>query len=65
MLFVGKGLTRRVAAFREYNVPEPVTGGLALPLRSGCVSSLLADGGTHNRGDFVSPGIRVRSQERS
>ena len=28
MLFVGKGLTRRVAAFREYNIPEPVTGGL-------------------------------------
>ena len=28
VLFVGKALNRRVAALREYNIPEPVTGGL-------------------------------------
>lgn len=28
VLFVGKWLNRRVAFLREYNIPEPVTGGL-------------------------------------
>jgi ESS family glutamate:Na+ symporter len=28
VLFVGKGLNQRVAFLREYNIPEPVTGGL-------------------------------------
>ena len=28
VLFVGKALARRVALLREYNIPEPVTGGL-------------------------------------
>ena len=28
VLFVGKALNRRVAALREYDIPEPVTGGL-------------------------------------
>ena len=28
VLFVGKALNRRVAILREYNIPEPVTGGL-------------------------------------
>jgi hypothetical protein len=28
VLFVGKALNQRVGALREYNIPEPVTGGL-------------------------------------
>jgi ESS family glutamate:Na+ symporter len=28
VLFVGKALNRRLALLREYNIPEPVTGGL-------------------------------------
>ncbi len=28
VLFVGKALNRRLAILREYNIPEPVTGGL-------------------------------------
>jgi ESS family glutamate:Na+ symporter len=28
VLFVGKALTRRFRLLREYNIPEPVTGGL-------------------------------------
>ena len=28
VLFVGKGLNRRYRLLREYNIPEPVTGGL-------------------------------------
>jgi ESS family glutamate:Na+ symporter len=28
VLFVGKWINRRVASLREYNIPEPVTGGL-------------------------------------
>ena len=30
VLFVGKALNRRFAVFREYNIPEPVTGGLLI-----------------------------------
>ena len=32
VLFSGKALNRRVAMLREYNIPEPVTGGLAFAL---------------------------------
>ena len=28
VLFLGKGLNRRIVLLREYNIPEPVTGGL-------------------------------------
>ena len=30
--FVGARLTRRVAFLRDYNIPEPVSGGLAVAL---------------------------------
>ena len=30
VLFVGKALNRRFGAFREFNIPEPVTGGLLI-----------------------------------
>jgi ESS family glutamate:Na+ symporter len=30
VLFVGKAFNRRFALFREYNIPEPVTGGLLI-----------------------------------
>lgn len=32
VLFAGKAINRRVALFREYNIPEPVTGGLLFAL---------------------------------
>jgi ESS family glutamate:Na+ symporter len=32
VLFVGKALNQRVGALREYNIPEPVTGGLLFAL---------------------------------
>ena len=32
VLFAGKGVNRRVAILREYNIPEPVTGGLLFAL---------------------------------
>ena len=32
VLFSGKALNRRVAVLREYNIPEPVTGGLLFAL---------------------------------
>ena len=32
VLFTGKALNRRVAMLREYNIPEPVTGGLLFAL---------------------------------
>ncbi len=32
VLFAGKGINRRVAILREYNIPEPVTGGLLFAL---------------------------------
>jgi len=37
VLFVGKMLNRRVAAIREYNIPEPVTGGLLFSIAFGVV----------------------------
>jgi ESS family glutamate:Na+ symporter len=33
VLFVGKVLNQHLAIFREFNIPEPVTGGLLLPPR--------------------------------
>ena len=51
VLFVGKALARRVALLREYNIPEPVTGGLLfaaafwlLYLVSGIPGHVRADG---------------------
>jgi ESS family glutamate:Na+ symporter len=35
VLFVGKGLNGRIATLREYNIPEPVTGGLLFSLAFG------------------------------
>src|SRR6187551_427642 len=32
VLFVGKALNRRFGPLREYNVPEPVTGGLLVAI---------------------------------
>ncbi len=32
VLFIGKALNRRLAPLREYNIPEPVTGGLLFAL---------------------------------
>jgi ESS family glutamate:Na+ symporter len=32
VLFMGKYLTRKLAFFREYNIPEPVTGGVLVSL---------------------------------
>jgi len=32
VLFAGKALNQRVGLLREYNIPEPVTGGLLFPL---------------------------------
>src|SRR5262245_15440886 len=32
VLFVGKGLNQRVGVLREFNIPEPVTGGLLFAL---------------------------------
>ncbi|MGB8434433.1 MAG: sodium/glutamate symporter [Burkholderiales bacterium] len=37
VLFVGKAINERVAALREYNIPEPVTGGLLFSLAIGLV----------------------------
>lgn len=37
VLFVGKALNKRLAALREYNIPEPVTGGLLFSLAFGVV----------------------------
>jgi len=34
-LFLGKFLTRKIALFREYNIPEPVTGGVLVSLLIG------------------------------
>jgi ESS family glutamate:Na+ symporter len=35
VLFVGKALNRRFAPLREFNIPEPVTGGLLVALATG------------------------------
>jgi len=35
VLFVGKALNERVAILREYNIPEPVTGGLLFSIAFG------------------------------
>jgi ESS family glutamate:Na+ symporter len=32
VLFLGKGLNRRIGLLREYNIPEPVTGGLLVAM---------------------------------
>src|SRR5262249_17993545 len=37
VLFVGKALNERVAKLREYNIPEPVTGGLLFSIAFGLV----------------------------
>ncbi len=37
VLFVGKALNQRVGLLREYNIPEPVTGGLLFSLAFGLV----------------------------
>jgi glutamate:Na+ symporter, ESS family len=37
VLFVGKAINERVATLREYNIPEPVTGGLLFSLVIGMV----------------------------
>jgi len=37
VLFLGKYLTRKIALFREYNIPEPVTGGVLISLLMGMV----------------------------
>ena len=37
VLFVGKFLNGRLAALREFNIPEPVTGGLLLAIAFGVV----------------------------
>jgi len=37
VLFVGKLLTQRLAILREYNIPEPVTGGLLFSIAFGLV----------------------------
>ena len=37
VLFVGKLLNERVAVLREYNIPEPVTGGLLFSVAFGLV----------------------------
>ena len=37
VLFIGKFLTARIAALREFNIPEPVTGGLLLAVAFGMV----------------------------
>ena len=34
-MFIGKYLTRKIAFFREYNIPEPVTGGVLISLLFG------------------------------
>jgi ESS family glutamate:Na+ symporter len=37
VLFLGKYLNRKIAFFREYNIPEPVTGGVLVSLLLGLV----------------------------
>lgn len=37
VLFLGKYLNRKIAFFREYNIPEPVTGGVLISLLFGAV----------------------------
>jgi glutamate:Na+ symporter, ESS family len=37
VLFVGKGLNQRLALLREYNIPEPVTGGLLFSIAFGAL----------------------------
>ncbi len=37
VLFVGKALNERLAVLREYNIPEPVTGGLLFSVAFGMV----------------------------
>ena len=37
VLFVGKALNQRLALLREYNIPEPVTGGLLFSVAFGLV----------------------------
>ena len=37
VLFAGKGLNKRIKFFREYNIPEPVTGGVLASLILGVV----------------------------
>jgi len=37
VLFVGKALNERIAMLREYNIPEPVTGGLLFSIAFGLV----------------------------
>ena len=37
VLFVGKALNERIARLREYNIPEPVTGGLLFSIAFGLV----------------------------
>jgi len=37
VLFLGKYLTRKLAVLREYNIPEPVTGGVLISVLMGIV----------------------------
>lgn len=37
VLFLGKYINRKIAFFREYNIPEPVTGGVLFSLLFGAV----------------------------
>jgi len=41
VLFVGKALTARIAFLREYNIPEPVSGGLIASILFGTIYLLL------------------------
>ncbi|QQO37360.1 hypothetical protein JJC00_18155 [Bradyrhizobium diazoefficiens] len=42
VLFVGKMLNERFAGLREYNIPEPVTGGLLFSIAFGLVHLFLS-----------------------
>lgn len=37
VLFLGKYLNKKIGFLREYNIPEPVTGGVLISLLLGCV----------------------------
>ena len=37
VLFLGKYLTRKIAFLREYNIPEPVSGGLIASILFGAL----------------------------
>jgi len=41
VLFAGKYLTRKIAFLREYNIPEPVSGGLIASILSGVLYGVL------------------------